>query len=259
MELHDGDVALITGGGSGLGAATAHRLAEAGAAVVLADLPGSPAGDLAAQWTAQGLAASAVAADVTDADQVRSAVEHAADRGSLRVAVCCAGIATPGRLHGKRGPLDLQVAAQVVGVNLLGTLHTLAAAAPAISAVGPRGDDGERGVVVMTASAAAFEGQVGQVAYAASKAGVAGMTLPAARDLASAGIRVVTIAPGVFDTAMMAGLGKDVRAGLEALVPHPSRLGSPEDYAALAQHIIANPMLNGEVIRLDGALRMPPR
>mgnify|MGYP001218776521 FL=1 len=259
MDLPEGTSALITGGGSGLGAATARRLAAQGVAVVLADLPGSPAEDLAAELTSAGQRVRAHATDVRDVDQVEAAVQAAADLGDLRVVVCCAGIATPGRILGKRGPLDLDTAHRVVQINLLGTMNTLAAAAKAMAELEPLGDDGERGVVVMTASVAAQDGQIGQLAYAASKAGVAGMTLPAARDLASRGIRVMTIAPGTFDTAMMAGLGDDVRAGLAAQIPHPARLGKPEEYADLAAHIIANPMLNGEMIRLDGALRMPPR
>lgn len=259
MDLPAGTSALITGGGSGLGAATARRLADQGVAVLLADLPSSPAADLAAELTEAGHQVRAHETDVRDVDQVRGAVAAAAELGQLRVVVCCAGVATPGRLLGRRGPLDLEAAHQVVQINLLGTMNTIAAAVPVIADLDPLGDDGERGVAVMTASVAAQEGQIGQLAYAASKAGVAGMTLPAARDLAGRGIRVMTIAPGTFDTSMMAGMSQEVREGLEAQIPHPSRLGKAEEYAALVEHIVANPMLNGEMIRLDGALRMPPR
>lgn len=259
MDLPSGTSALITGGGSGLGAATARHLAGEGLAVVLADLPGSPASELVAELTDAGHAARFVATDVLEEDQVRAAVRAAADLGALRVAVCCAGVATAARLLGRRGPLDLPAAHRTVAVNLLGTMTTLAAAAEPMAANDPIGPDGERGVVVMTASVAAYDGQIGQVAYAAAKAGVAGMTLPAARDLASVGVRVMTIAPGIFATPMMAGMTQEVRDGLEALMPHPARLGDPQEYATLVGHIVANPMLNGEVIRLDGALRMPPR
>lgn len=259
MDLRQGTSALITGGGSGLGAATARKLVGKGVAVLLADLPSSPATELASELTGAGHEVRAHATDVRDVNQVHAAVEAAAGMGELRVVVCCAGVATPGRLLGRRGPLDLDAAHQVVQINLLGTMNVLAAAAPVIAGLDPVGDDGERGVLVMTASVAAHEGQIGQVAYAASKAGVAGMTLPAARDLASRGIRVMTIAPGTFDTAMMAGMTQEVRDSLGAQIPHPSRLGRPEEYADLVAHIVANSMLNGEVIRLDGALRMPPR
>lgn len=259
MDLQESTSALITGGGSGLGAATARRLVERGVAVLLADLPDSPAADLAEELTAAGGRARAQATDVRDVEQVHAAAQAAGDLGELRVLVCCAGVATPGRILGKRGPLDLEAAHRVVQINLLGTMNAIAAAAPVMSGLDPVGDDGERGVIVMTASVAAQDGQIGQLAYAASKAGVAGMTLPAARDLASHGVRVMTIAPGVFDTAMMAGMADEVRESLEALVPHPSRLGHPQEYADLVAHLVANPMLNGEVIRLDGALRMPPR
>lgn len=259
MEFVKGDAALVTGGASGLGEATVRRLAGAGAAVLILDLPSSPGADLAEELNSGGQRALFVPTDVGDPDQVRAAVAAGSDLGALRVAVCCAGVATAGRVLGKRGPLDLKTAHGVVGINLLGTMTTLAVAAEAMAQNEPSGPDGERGVVVMTASVAAFDGQIGQIAYAASKAGVAGMTLPAARDLASSGIRVMTIAPGVFGTPMMAGMTEEVRSSLEALVPHPSRLGDPGEYAGLVAHIVANPMLNGEVIRLDGALRMPPR
>jgi len=234
-------------------------LAGKGVGVVLADLSSSPASDLAAELTDAGHQVVAHDTDVREAAQLERAAGRAAELGALRVVVCCAGIATPGRLLGRRGPLDLQTAHQVVEVNLLGTMNTVAEATKVMADVDPYGSDDQRGVIVMTASAAAQDGQIGQVAYAASKAGVAGMTLPAARDLAGRGIRVMTIAPGTFDTSMMAGLGEQVRESLAAQIPNPARLGHPDEYAQLVEHIIANPMLNGETIRLDGALRMPPR
>ncbi|UFU03563.1 SDR family NAD(P)-dependent oxidoreductase [Ruania suaedae] len=254
MHLTDESVALISGGASGLGEATARRFLADGARVVLLDLPTSRGAGLA---TELGAAATFAPGDVTDAEDVRSAVEQATQLGELRAAVCCAGVATPGRILGKGGMLPLADYRRVVENNLIGTFAVLEAAAEAMAGNEPL--DGDRGVVVMTASVAAYDGQIGQAAYASSKGGVASLTLPAARDLASRGIRVMTIAPGVFETPMMAGLGEEVRASLEALVPHPARLGRPEEYADLVAHIVANPLLNGEVIRLDGALRMPPR
>ena len=185
-------------------------------------------------------------------------MDAAARLGELRIVVSCAGIAPPGRVLDRAGePLALDVFERVVRVNLIGTFNVLRLAAARVASVAPRGE--ERGVIVNTASIAAYEGQIGQVAYAASKAGVAGMTLAVARDLASRKIRCVAIAPGIFDTPMLAGLDDDVRASLAANVPHPHRLGAPDEFAALVSHVVANPMLNGEVIRLDGALRMPPR
>ncbi len=254
MQLTHGSVALVTGGASGLGAATATRFAREGAAVVVVDLPDSPGAALA---DGLGPAARFVAADVRDEDQVRAAVEAAADLGDLRVAVTCAGVATPGRILGKRGVLPLADFQRVVDINLVGTANVLRLAAEAMAGLDPV--DGERGVVVMTASVAAFDGQVGQAAYAASKGGVAALTLAAARDLAQHLVRVVTIAPGTFATPLLASLPEETRRVLEAQTPHPARLGRPEEYAALAAHVVENPMLNGETIRLDGALRMPPR
>ncbi len=192
-----------------------------------------------------------------DEEQVRAAVATAAELGELRVVVSCAGVATPGRILSKRGTLDLDTYRTVVEINLIGTFNVLRLAAEHM--VGHEPVDGDRGVIVMTASVAAYDGQIGQAAYASSKAGVVGLTLTAARDLADKGIRVMTIAPGVFETPMMAGMPGDVKETLEAMVPHPSRLGRPEEYAALVAHIVDNGLLNGEVIRLDGALRMPPR
>jgi NAD(P)-dependent dehydrogenase (short-subunit alcohol dehydrogenase family) len=244
--------ALVTGGASGLGRAAATALAAAGARVVIADLPHSD-GEVVAK--SLGDRAVFVACDVTDPSQVQAAVDAA--EGRLRVAVCCAGVATPGRIIGRRGPLSTADFARVVEVNLVGTFTTLSLAAQAMST--NELDDADRGVVVLTASIAAYDGQIGQAAYAASKGGIASLTLAAARDLAEQAIRVVTIAPGLFDTPLMAGLSEDVRVSLAQTVPHPQRLGDPSEYASLVMHVLDNRMLNGEVIRLDGALRMPPR
>ncbi len=249
-----GTVALVTGGASGLGLATAHQLTRAGAMVVLADLVSSP-GARAAQEVGGG--AVFAETDVTDAGSVQAAVDRAAELGPLRVAVSCAGIGTPGRILGKGGPLALEQFARVVTVNLVGTFNVLRLAAAAMAGTDPV--DGERGVIINTASAAAFDGQIGQAAYSASKGGVVGLTLPAARDLADRLIRVMTIAPGLFDTPMLQGLPEPARTSLGAQVPMPSRLGDPSEYAALVQHVCENAMLNGEVIRLDGAIRMAPR
>ncbi|GAB2605579.1 SDR family NAD(P)-dependent oxidoreductase [Pseudactinotalea suaedae] len=254
MRITQDTVVLITGGASGLGAATATRFHEDGAAVIVLDLPGAAGETFAASL---GERATFVPADVRDEDQVRAAVERAAGLGELRVAVTCAGVATPGRLLGRAGVLPLEDLRRVIDINLVGTANVLRLAAQAMAGLEPV--DGERGVVVMTSSVAAFDGQVGQAAYAASKGGVAALTLPAARDLAQHLIRVVSIAPGTFATPLLAGLPSDAMAALEAQTPHPARLGRPEEYAALAAHVVENPMLNGETIRLDGALRMPPR
>ena len=250
-----GNVAVITGGASGLGFATARALAGAGAQVVLVDLPSSN-GEQAAKEI--GDTATFAPADVTSEADVIAALDTAAGRGQLRVAVNCAGIGTPGRvISGKGAVLPLEQFSKVVTVNLIGTFNVIRLAAERIAKADPV--DGERGVIVNTASAAAFEGQIGQAAYSASKGGVVGMTLPIARDLADKQIRVMTIAPGLFKTPMLAGLPEEAQASLGAQVPHPSRLGDPREYAALVAHIVANPMLNGEVIRLDGAIRMAPR
>ena len=249
-----GAVALVTGGASGLGLATATELAAAGAAVVLVDLPSSPG-----EQAAKGIGGDAVfvPTDVTDERSVQAAVDRALQLGPLRVAVSCAGVGTPGRVLGKAGPLALDAFARVVTVNLVGTFNVIRLAAAAMAAA--EAVDGERGVIVNTASAAAFDGQIGQAAYSASKGGVVGMTLPIARDLADRLIRVMTIAPGLFDTPMLQGLPEPARQSLAAQVPMPSRLGDPSEFAALVRHICENPMLNGEVIRLDGAIRMAPR
>lgn len=254
MQITDSTVALVTGGASGLGEATTRHLHSLGAAVVVADLPSSPGETLAAEL---GDRARFVPTDVRDEEQVQAAVQAAGELGELRVAVTCAGIGTPGRLVGRKGPLPLDSFRQVIEVNLVGTFNVLRLAAAAMVELEPV--DGDRGVCVMTASIAAYDGQVGQAAYAASKGGVVGLTLSAARDLADRGVRVVTIAPGTFATPMLAGLPEEATKVLEAQVPHPSRLGAPAEYASLVGHVVDNGMLNGEVIRLDGALRMPPR
>jgi NAD(P)-dependent dehydrogenase (short-subunit alcohol dehydrogenase family) len=247
-----GAVALVTGGASGLGLATATELAAAGAAVVIVDLPSSQ-GEVAAKELGGVFAAT----DVTDEASVQAAIDQATSMGALRVAVNCAGVGTPGRVLSKNGPMPLAQFAKVVTVNLVGTFNVIRLAAAAMAATDPV--DGERGVIINTASVAAMDGQIGQAAYSASKGGIVGMTLPIARDLADKLIRVMTIAPGLFDTPMLQGLPEPARQSLAAQVPMPSRLGSPREYAALARHIIENPMLNGEVIRLDGAIRMAPR
>lgn len=248
----DGAAALVTGGASGLGLATVRALVEAGAHVVAVDLPS----DEAAARVADAGAVFA-AGDVTDEAALSAALDSAERLGPLRVAVACAGIAPPARLLGRDGPLPLEAIDRVIRVDLLGTLNLVRLAAERIARTEPQ--HGERGVIVTTASVAAFDGQIGQVAYAAAKAGVAGATLPLARELASHLIRVVSIAPGIFDTPLLASLPEAARESLGAQVPHPSRLGRPEEFAALVLHVVGNPMLNGEVIRLDGAIRMAPR
>jgi NAD(P)-dependent dehydrogenase (short-subunit alcohol dehydrogenase family) len=246
----DGLGVLVAGGASGLGEATARALVARGGRVTIADL-----NEEKGEALARDLGATFARADVTDEAQVRAAVDAA---GELRLAVSCAGIGWAERTVGKDGPAALQPFETVVRVNLIGTFNVLRIAAAAMAANEPD-EGGERGAVVMTASIAAFDGQIGQAAYSASKGGVVGLTLPAARDLARVGIRVCTIAPGLFDTPLLAGLPEEKRSALGAQVPHPPRLGRPEEYAQLACHIAENPMLNGETIRLDGALRMPPR
>ena len=250
-----GSVALVTGGASGLGLATARRLVKAGAKAVLVDLPSSKGDEAAASLDG---AAVFAAADVTDEAAVRSALDAAGELGPLRVVVNCAGIGTPGRVLGRDGTAyPIEPFVKVLQVNLIGTFNVIRLAAERMAAAEPVGE--ERGVIVNTASVAAYEGQIGQAAYSASKGGIVGMTLPIARDLAQRQIRVVTIAPGLFDTPLLAGLPEEARTSLGQQVPHPSRLGDPDEYGALVEHIVANPMLNGEVIRLDGAIRMAPR
>ena len=252
----EGASALVAGGASGLGAATARALHEAGASVVIADLNAELGEELAGEL---GDRASFAEADVTDSDAVGAAVEAAAGaEGGLRISVCCAGVGWVGRVAGKDGPHDLEIYRKVIEVNLIGTFNVLRLACDSMNQNEPS-QDGERGVCVNTASIAAFDGQIGQIAYSSSKGGVVGMTLPAARDMASRGIRVMTIAPGTFDTPMLAALPQEQRDALGGAIPFPSRLGQPAEYASLVTEIAANPMLNGETIRLDGALRMPPR
>ncbi len=252
----EGASALVAGGASGLGAATSRVLHERGASVVIADLNAEKGEALASEL---GDRASFVEANVMEPEPVQAAVDAAAKAdGGLRISVCCAGIGWAQRTAGKQGPHDLEVFHNVIKVNLLGTFNVLRLACTAMSENDPN-EGGERGVCVNTASIAAFDGQIGQVAYAASKGGVVGFTLPAARDMSSRGIRVNTIAPGLFDTPLLAALAEDQRQALGAGIPFPSRLGLPEEYAQLAVQIVENTMLNGETIRLDGALRMPPK
>ena len=257
MEIR-GAAAIVTGGASGLGAATARRLAAAGAEVTLLDLDRQA--DLGEALAKElGAGAKFVAADVTNEEQVTQAVELAAESAPLRVAVNCAGIGMATRLVAKDGaPHPLGHFDITIKINLLGTFNVMRLAASQMARAEPL-QDGERGVIVNTASAAAFDGQIGQTAYSASKGGIVGMTLPAARDLSAVGIRVCAIAPGTMDTPMLAGLSEPQRQALAAGIPFPKRLGTPDDFAALAQHIVENSYLNGEVIRLDGALRMAPK
>ena len=253
MDISDG-VALVTGGASGLGLATTKALRAAGAQVVILDLPTS-AGEQRAAELGDGV--HFAAADVRSEADVATALDTADALGPLRVAVNCAGTGNAIRTIGRKGVFPLANFTRIVEINLIGTFNVIRLAAERMVRHDPVGE--ERGVIVNTASVAAFDGQIGQAAYSASKGGVVGMTLPIARDLAGAQIRVVTIAPGLFDTPLLAGASDEVRASLGAQVPHPARLGNPAEFGALATHIVANPMLNGEVIRLDGAIRMAPR
>ena len=255
MDITHDTVALVTGGASGLGEATVRRLVAAGARAVIVDLNAKRGEALAAEL---GDGVRFAETNVTDADSVAAAVAVAQELGSLRIAVSCAGIGPAAKTVGKRGPHDLDLFRKVIEVNLIGTFNVLRLTAAAMCENEPN-DDGERGVVVNTASIAAYDGQIGQVAYAASKGGVVGLTLPSARDLMRNGVRVVTIAPGTFDTPLLAGLPENVREALAAGIPFPSRLGDPAEYGSLVETIVRNAYLNGEVIRLDGALRMPPR
>lgn len=270
-----GTVALITGGASGLGAATAKRLFDAGASVVLIDLPSSAGAAYAAELNASALNVAAlnaaggsgaqaafVPADVTNEAEVQTAVDTAVALGPLRIVVNCAGVATPGKVLGRDGVLPLDTFNRVIQVNLIGTFNVLRLAAAAMVSTEPISTElggPERGVIINTASVAAFDGQIGQPAYAASKGAVAAMTLPLARELARSLVRVVTIAPGIFETPMMATLPQDAQDSLGRQVPHPSRLGRPAEYASLVAHIVENAMINGETIRLDGAIRMGPK
>ena len=252
----DGTSALVAGGASGLGAATARALHERGASVVIADLNAEKGEELASEL---GERARFVEANVMEPEPVQAAVDAASEAdGGLRISVCCAGIGWAQRTAGKQGPHDLEIFHNVIKVNLVGTFNVLRLACTAMNENDPD-EGGERGVCVNTASIAAFDGQIGQVAYSASKGGIVGLTLPAARDMSSRGIRVNTIAPGLFDTPLLAALPEEQQRALGAGIPFPSRLGRPEEYGQLAVQIVENTMLNGETIRLDGALRMPPK
>ena len=249
-----GSGALVVGGASGLGEATVRRLHQQGAGVTIADVNAETGEALAGE-----LGVPFVACDVREEDQVQAAVEEAAQAdGGLRICVCCAGTGYAQKVTGSKGPHPLEPFASILAINLIGTFNVLRFASTAMLGNEPLAD-GERGVCINTASIAAYDGQVGQVAYSASKGGIVGMTLPAARDLASAGVRVMTIAPGLFDTPLLAMLPPEARESLGKSIPWPPRLGLPAEYAQLAAHIVENRMLNGEVIRLDGALRMAPR
>jgi NAD(P)-dependent dehydrogenase (short-subunit alcohol dehydrogenase family) len=255
MEIRDA-AALVTGGASGLGEATVRRLVAAGAKVVIADRDDKKGEALAAEL---GSACRFARTDVSSPEQVDAAISAAQELGALRAAISCAGVGWVQRTVNKDGAAhDLELFRKVVEINLVGTFNVMRLAAAAMARNQPQ-RHGERGVIINTASIAAFDGQIGQVAYAASKAAVAGMTLPAARDLSKAGIRVLTIAPGTFDTPMLGQLPEETRAALAAGIPFPSRLGSPDEYGQLALHMIENAYLNGETVRLDGALRMPPK
>jgi len=251
-----GNVAMVTGGASGLGKATVELLLREGAKVSILDRLEEAGEKLASQL---GEGTLFVKADVTDEESVQAAVDKTVEAfGGIHFVVNCAGIGTPGKVLGKEGPMSLEQFNKVLQVNLVGTFNVIRLAAAKMVENKPN-EDGERGVIVNTASVAAFEGQIGQAAYSASKGGIVGMTLPIAREFADYGMRVVTIAPGIFDTPMLAGLRDDVRESLGKMVPFPKRLGRPSEYAKLVQHIIENTMLNGEVIRLDGAIRMQPK
>jgi len=251
----EGSTALVTGGASGLGRATVEELLAAGANAVICDLPKSDGESVAAELGERAIFAPT---DVTDADQVQAAIDAAVQRfGGVHIAVNCAGIGWAQRTTSRSGPHDMKYFELVIRVNLIGTFNVIRLAATQMSNQEPVGE--ERGVIVNTASIAAFDGQIGQAAYSASKGGVVALTLPVARDLAPRLIRVATIAPGTFDTPMLAGLPQDQRDKLASEIPHPSRLGQPSEFGRLVRHIVENAMINGETIRLDGALRMPPR
>ena len=255
MKPFDNSVFFVTGGASGLGEATARMLVEAGGMVVLADLNEAAGARVASEL---GMKARFARVDVSDQPSVQSAVAVAQELGTLRGVVNAAGVVLAEKVLGKNGAHPLDAFDRVIRINLLGTFNVIRLASAAMSTNAPNAD-GERGVIITTASVAAFDGQIGQAAYSASKGGVAGMTLPIARELARYGIRVMTIAPGIFDTPMMAALPEAARESLGQQVPFPSRLGRPSEYAALVKHIFENPMLNGEIIRLDGAIRMAPK
>jgi len=249
-----GNAALVTGGGSGLGAATARRLAQAGAKVAVLDVNLDNAKKVAAE-----IGGTAVACDVADAASAEAAVAQArAAHGPARVLINCAGIGPAARIVGREGPMPLQDFARVININLIGSFNLMRLAAADMVTLDPLAD-GERGVIISTASVAAYEGQIGQAAYAASKGGIVALTLPAAREFARQGVRVLAIAPGLFATPLLLGMPQNVQDSLAASVPFPARFGTPEEYAKLVMHILDNTMLNGEVIRLDGALRMQPK
>jgi NAD(P)-dependent dehydrogenase (short-subunit alcohol dehydrogenase family) len=252
--LVEGQAAIVSGGGSGLGRASVKALAQLGVKVAILDI-----NERAAMEAASETGGFAICADVTDAASVEAAFAAARARhGPARIAVNCAGVGTAGRIVGRDGPLPLDAFRRVIEVNLIGSFNVMRLAAAEMSALELLAD-GERGIIISTASVAAYEGQIGQAAYSASKGGIVALTLPAARELARYGVRVVAIAPGVFATPMVDGLPQDVQRSLAASVPFPSRLGRPEEYTALVLHLCQNPMINGEVIRIDGALRMAPR
>ncbi|MCW2831291.1 MAG: 3-alpha(or 20-beta)-hydroxysteroid dehydrogenase [Aeromicrobium sp.] len=254
MHLTPDTVAIVSGGASGLGLATARRLHAGGAAVAILDLPSSDGDAIAAELGDRAVFAPG---DVTSEDDVAAALDAAATLGEVRIAVSCAGIGTPNKTLGKNGPFPLPDFTRVIAVNLIGTFNVIRLAAERMSHLDEV--DGERGVIVNTASVAAYDGQIGQAAYSASKGGIVGLTLPVARDLASLKVRVMTIAPGLFLTPLLTTLPDEALDSLGRQVPHPSRLGDPTEYASLVAHIVNNPMLNGETIRLDGAIRMAPR
>jgi len=250
----NGQAALVTGGGSGLGRATAERLAALGAKVAILDINGDAARAAAAKF-----GGFAIECDVTSADATVAALAAArAQHGAARILINCAGIGPARRIVGRDGPQPLEEFAKVIGVNLIGTFNAMRLAAADMQTLSPL-EDGERGVIVSTASVAAYDGQIGQAAYSASKGGVVALTLPAAREFAQFGIRVMAIAPGIFNTPMVAGMPEEVQDSLTAAIPFPKLLGKPEQYADLALHMIENRYLNGEVVRLDGAIRMAPR
>jgi NAD(P)-dependent dehydrogenase (short-subunit alcohol dehydrogenase family) len=253
MEI-TGQTAIISGGASGLGRATAKALAAAGVKITILDV-----NEAAAAEAVRETGAFAIKADVTDAGSIGAALTAARERhGPARIAVNCAGVGTAGRIVGRDGPLPLEAFRRVIEINLIGSFNVMRLAAAEMIALDPL-EDGERGIIISTASVAAYEGQIGQAAYSASKGGIVSLTLPAARELARYGVRVVAIAPGIFATPMVEGLPPTVQESLAASVPFPHRLGRPDEYADLVLHLCRNPMINGEVIRLDGALRMAPR
>ncbi|MEO4041322.1 SDR family NAD(P)-dependent oxidoreductase [Hoeflea sp. CAU 1731] len=250
----EGQAAIVTGGGSGLGAGTARALAAAGAKVAVLDINAEQAKSVADE-----IGGIALTCDVASGSSAEEAVAKAAEaHGDARILINCAGIANAGRIVGREGPHDLELFSRVINVNLIGSFNLMRLVADRASKLDPL-DDNERAVIISTASVAAFDGQIGQAAYSASKGGIHSMTLPAARELARFGIRVMTIAPGIFGTPMLMGMTQEIRDSLAAAVPFPSRLGTPEDYASLVMHILENTMLNGETIRLDGAIRLAPK